>query len=351
MNQGSWRRVLVALCSSLVLSGIVLGGSAAKPPPHFKAVSAKAWRGIVGKAKSEGTVNLYTDGNQAAAQAVATAFTKQYGITVNVNRNSTAAIAAQVTAEEGTNNNKADVWVSGAKNVVEGALKNNWVAMPEAPNLFKKVYNQQTNMLGRAFLLGESVLTPVWNTSQHPAAVNDIPDMLTSDWNGKIGVVDPTVAGTAVMDEYIWMEQVYGNDILSKLAALHPKLYVSSSAMTQAVISGELEGAPLGNLQTAATSKAAGAPINFVMADNGKPWNAPNYGMIMKTAPHPDAAQMFLNFWVSVTGQSIANADYGAVIPNVQGTYYFPPRDQDLNDFTPAKVAAFNAQWDSLFGS
>jgi hypothetical protein len=39
----------------------------------------------------------------------------------------------------------------------------------------------------------------------------------------------------------------------------------------------------------------------------------------------------------------------GAVIPGAVDTLYVPPRKQNLANFTPAKIAAFQARWKALF--
>ena len=69
----------------------------------------------------------------------------------------------------------------------------------------------------------------------------------------------------------------------------------------------------------------------------------------MKTAPHPNAAQLLADYMLSPEGQKLANAGFGALYPNIQGTFYAKIRDVNVNDFTTAKVQAFNDQWVSLF--
>jgi iron(III) transport system substrate-binding protein len=83
-----------------------------------------------------------------------------------------------------------------------------------------------------------------------------------------------------------------------------------------------------------------------VIADN---WNTPYWGLILKQAPHPAAAQLLANFIASPEGQGLVDQGFGAIYPNIEGTYYVTPRIQKLSDFTPAKIAAFNAKWVSLF--
>ena len=71
--------------------------------------------------------------------------------------------------------------------------------------------------------------------------------------------------------------------------------------------------------------------------------------MILKQAPHPNAAQLLANFLISPAGQALAQQGLGALYPNVPGTFYSPPRVARANVLSPAKVSAFIAEWSKLF--
>src|SRR5205823_5645496 len=160
-------------------------------------------------------------------------------------------------------------------------------------------------------------------------------------FSGKIGVPDPRVS-PSFMDWYLWAQAKYGPSILTKLAAQNPKIYTSTLPMTQAVASGEIIGAPCA-AGTALALKANGAPIDYkVLKDE---WNTPYWGLILKQAPHPAAAQLLANYIVSRKGQGEVDNGFGAIYPNIPGTFYVIPRRQKLSNFTPAKIAAFSAKW------
>ena len=201
-------------------------------------------------------------------------------------------------------------------------------------------------MFGKAWINGEAVLGEAWNSQAYKGSISGVPDFTTSAFSGKIGVPDPRVS-TSFMDWYLWAEAKWGKNILQKLAAQKPKIYTSTLPMTQAVASGEIIGAPCA-AGTALTLKAAGAPIEFkVLPDN---WNAPYFGMILKQAPHPAAAQLLANY-MRIARRARPSSRPPAA-PSTR-TFRTPstrtPRVQHLNDFTKAKVDAFNAQWVSLF--
>jgi iron(III) transport system substrate-binding protein len=310
-----------------------------------KPMSASAWKALTAKAKQEGAVTIYSVENPADLAAAAAAFKDQTGITVTVNRQVDNTLVAQINAEQSTGKAVADIWVASSKPYISGALKNGWVVDAVGPSFFSKQFNRKTYMFGKAWINGEAVLGEAWNTQAFKGAITGVPDFTNSAFSGKIGVPDPRVS-TSFMDWYLWAQGKWGKGILAKLAAQNPKIYTSTLPMTQAVASGEILGAPVA-AGTALTLKAAGAPIDFkVLSDN---WNAPYFGMILKQAPHPAAAQLFANYIQSPAGQALISATAGTIYPNIPNTFYAKPRVQHLNDFTKAKVDAFNAQWVSMF--
>jgi iron(III) transport system substrate-binding protein len=340
--------VLAALAAALVaaLASTASASRHAAPPAGPKPATAAQWRALVAKAKQEGSVTIYTVSNPTSYANMAAAFKAKYGITVTVNRNVDNAIVAQINAEESTGKAVADIWVATAKPYIYGALKNGWVVDAVGPSVFSKKFDRKTLMFGKAWISGEAVLGEAWNSQAYKGSITGIPDFTSSSFSGgKIGVPDPRVS-TSFMDWYLWAEGKYGKNILQKLAAQNPKIYTSTLPMTQAVASGEIIGAPCA-AGTALTLKAAGAPIEFkVLSDN---WNAPYFGMILKQAPHPAAAQLLANYMESPEGQATVSATAGAIYPNIAGTFYAKPRVQHLNDFTKAKVDAFITQWTALF--
>jgi iron(III) transport system substrate-binding protein len=71
--------------------------------------------------------------------------------------------------------------------------------------------------------------------------------------------------------------------------------------------------------------------------------------MILKQAPHPNAAQVLADFLVTKDGQQTSQHASGVVLQGVPDAYYAPPRNQRLANLTPKKIADFQARWNSLF--
>ncbi len=323
-------------------SGGASGAASAVGP-----ASKKAWADIVAKAKKEGSVTIYSAQAPTNLQAAAAKFKEKYGISVSINRNIDSVMLSQINAEIGTGKVVADLWVQASKNYVLGALENGWAADAVGPSLFTKAYDRsKLAKPGKAFIVGTAILAMAWNTQGYSKGLKDIPDLLDPQLKGRIGIPQPSAA--SFVDWYLWLEETYGKNFLQRLAAQEPKIYLSSLPIMQAVASGEILASPFvpGN---ALDLKKQGAPIEFKLANKGNNWNAPFWGIILKQAPHPNAAQLLADFLVTKDGQQTSQHASGTVIKGVPEAYYAPPRNQKLSNLTPKKIAEFQARWNSLF--
>ena len=354
------RRAL-AVISAVVIAAALAGTAASAPrnsakdalaglltgPP--KAATKGQWAKIVAAAKKEGSVTLYTSQNPVLLAQTAKDFQAKYGISVTINRQIDGVLTTQVNAEITSGNVKDDVLVIASKPLVLGAQKpqNKWAVNAVGPDLYAKGYDRSKfGGPGKADVVGLAILGVSQNTSLYSKPIKDIPDVLDPSLVGKIGIVSPSAP--SLVDWYLWLQQTYGKTILNKLAAMNPKIYVSSLPMEQAVIAGEISVGTF-TPTSALDDKANGAPINYLIPKGSKDWNAPWWGMVLTKAPHPNAAQLFMDFLVTKEGQQTSARHLGAVIQGVPDTFYVLPRQQNLLALTPSKVVEFQNQWNALF--
>lgn len=323
------------------LAGLLTG------PP--RAATKAQWAKIVAAAKQEGSVTIYTSQNPVLMAQAAKDFQAKYGISVTINRQIDGTLATQMNAEFTSGNVKDDILVLASKPLVLGAqkAKNDWATNMVGPDFYSKGYDRTT--FGgpiKANIIGLAILGISWNTGLYSKTIKDIPDVIDPSLNGKIGIVNPSAP--SLVDWYLWLQATYGKSILTKLAAMNPKIYVSSLPMEQAVIAGEISVGTF-TPTSALDDKANGAPINYVIPHGTKDWNAPWWAMVLKKAPHPNAAQLFVDYLVTKAGQQSSQRHLGAVLRDVPDTFYVTPRKQNLLDLTPQKVTEFQAYWNSVF--
>ena len=335
----------LALTAALAGTALAATGAARATKPAVKPYTAAQWKALIRRAQAEGSVTLYSVQDPTNLAAVAKRFEELYKIKVTIVRNNDSALLSIINAEQGTGKAVADIWVPSLKRLVLGSTKNGWLVDARGPNFFNSRYDRGKFLVGKGWVTGSAVLGMAWNTAAYSGPVTDVTTFLRPEFRGRIGVPDPRIS-PSFMDWYLAQQKKYGANIIDRLAGQSPKIYVSTLPMTQAVASGEIIGAPCA-AGTAIALKAAGAPIDYkVLPDN---WNAPYIGVILKQGPHQNAAQLLANFMVSPQGQELSNRGFGALYRNIPGTFYAQPRNVNVNDFTPAKVQAFNDKWVSLY--
>jgi iron(III) transport system substrate-binding protein len=272
--------------------------------PSLRAVAASDPK-LVDAAKKEGSVSLYTSASTGPSNAIAEAFKKTYGVNVSVYRAGSADVATRVQAEESAGRTQADTLI-----IEEPALSLlvPYLAAYDSPEraAIDAVYKAPQSTLIRMYMaqLG-------WNSGAvKDGAPADWKDLLDPKWKGRFGSLDPHVTATTLAWQVL-VEKLYGPSFLQQFGANQPKLYASTNAMSQAIVSGEIDMGitnSFGVIQMADT----GAPMTGVIPKNTVLFGG-NVAVFTK-APHPNAARLFVDFACSAEGQSIINVA-GATIP------------------------------------
>jgi iron(III) transport system substrate-binding protein len=261
---------------------------------------------VVEAAKKEGTVSLYSSASTGPSNAIAEAFKKKYGINVTVYRAGSSDLATRVQSEESAGRTQADALI-----VEEPALSllMPYLAEYDSPEraAIAAEYKAPQYTLIRMY-----VAQIGWNSNavKADAAPKDWKDLLDPKWKGRFGSLDPHVTATTLAWQ-VMVERLYGPTFLQQFGANQPKLYASTNAMSQAIVSGEIDLGltnSFGVIQMAET----GAPIAGIIPKETVLFGG-NVAVFAK-APHPNAARLSCDFACSAEGQSIINVA-GATIP------------------------------------
>jgi iron(III) transport system substrate-binding protein len=155
--------------------------------------------------------------------------------------------------------------------------------------------------------------TLAWSIAYNTELVKNPPkswqDLTKPEYGNKqIGQVFAASGGTT-WTRIMFERQVLGEDYWKKQAATQPVLYPSGAPTSDSLVRGEISIAPL--LYNIIYTKAkAGAPVKIFFPPEGVPVN-PYASGIPKTAQHPNAAKLFLNWNLSVEGQTFMIKELG----------------------------------------
>jgi iron(III) transport system substrate-binding protein len=309
---------------------------------------------LVAAAQDEGSITVYSSQGLDQLNALAEAFEAEYsGIDVEVVRGTDGDLIPRVETELATNTSGGDLMVSASQPFMEThADAGDWVdptTSPQVAGLGDYDADEYVHD-GNFFEVGAAVLTFAWNTNDVPDGLTDYPDLLDDELaGGRIAVIDPAIS-PAVVDYYLWLEESFGEDFVSDLAAQEPRIYPSALPIGEALSSGEVSAAAYAAPVQLEPAAANGAPVDYGISEHGA-WGARYFAAIPKSSDSPNAAALFADFMVTAEGQELVQGASGSVLPDIPGTLItnVEVRVMDLEAIAPEPAAAYVEEWNSMF--
>jgi iron(III) transport system substrate-binding protein len=200
--------------------------------------------------------------------------------------------------------------------------------------------------------------TIAWSIAYNTELVKDPPkswaDLTNPKYDKMTGQVFAQSGGTT-WTRIMFERQVLGEDYWAKQASTHPILYPSGAPMADALVRGEVAMGPL--LYNVIYQKQKdGAPVQIFFPPEGAPVNPYATG-IPKTSANPNAAKLFLNWCLSVEGQTFMIKELGNLTSLKSPPAYpegFDPKAVKLwyphfDDYVKLH-GPWVAEWDKTFG-
>ncbi|HXG52011.1 MAG TPA: extracellular solute-binding protein [candidate division Zixibacteria bacterium] len=282
------------------------------------AISSPEVRGadVLEAAKKEGEVVFYASMEVQNSQALAGAFERKYPfIKVTVTRIGSERMATRIVAEARSGKVRADVIHQSGFDFY-GVLQKGLLEAYDSPEraFFPADHKDEQGL----WTADSSTLNVIaYNTRMVPAA-----EAPRSFWD----LTQPRWKGQLLMDENEskWMAGVFhhygeakGTELMRKLAAQNLQFRTGHSLIATLVAAGERPVGVVAFANGVERLKKEGAPIEWVAAE---PLIGLTFGLgILKNAPHPNAARLFVDFVLSRPGQEvIAAANYYVARKDVQ---------------------------------
>jgi len=180
-------------------------------------------------------------------------------------------------------------------------------------------------------------------------------DLLDPKWAGKIGFASVDAGGTS-FSFWFFLRQRYGIDAWRKAAALNPRIGYAAQPVVTDLARGETLIA-VDPIDSLIGGIATGSPLKIVLPAGG-----PSYGIfggITSVAPHPHAAQVWMNWITSRRAGAMLSAigvysiRRDAPTPVVAGVAMPAPADIyniRAGDYAKAYVP-FVKEWHAIFAA
>ena len=321
------KRPIAALCALAALLGLATPATAADPA-------------LIEAARREGALAWYSTliVNQIT-RPLSLAFEKKYpGIKVQYSRATSSDVALKITNEARAGRIQADVF-DGSNTIFP--LQDAGLVEPYLVQSARAYPADFRDKAGLWTTMNLYFMTVGYNTDLVKGA--DIPktydDLLNPKWAGRMAwTTDPTVNGPPGFIQHILAlkGEAAGMAYLKSLAAQKPvNIPAAQRVVLDKVIAGEFALGLMTFNHHSAISAAQGAPIAWTRME---PLLASaNLISIVKGAPHPNAAKLFLEYVLSVEGQQeVAKALYLPAHPDVPASV--PDLKPEAGKFTARVV-------------
>jgi iron(III) transport system substrate-binding protein len=309
-----WRAgAAVVLAASLVASA------------HAQPAGDANWQAVVAAAKKEGTVVIYNGSNFPIITTIARKFQDTYGIKAQVLNGRASEMVQRIQTEQASNHFIGDLHYTGRTTLQVGEEQGQTQPHGPLPNA-SEIAPPATDD-GTAFPTNLGNFAVMVNAKLvKPGEIKSWWDLANPKWKGKILSDDPRAAGGG----NVWFEVTYeqlGADYQAKMALQNLTFARDYPNSERRVAAGEY--AIYIPFNVSEIPHLQGLPIRTIVPKEGLPYVVFGAAMLKK-APHPNAARLFLNYMATPEIQGIlAKEGYRPAMRNMGSQV--PP---DLKPYT-----------------
>ena len=320
MAKGSWLKRLLAVC--LLVVGVFLRVDSAR-----SAEPQDEWKKIIEAAKKEGKIVAGGPPTAILRQKYKDTFEKRFAVELELVSAPGPQNAGRATAEFKAGVRYFDV-LHGGSGTLEPLVYDNVLApfsdymiLPEIkdPRQWWGGHMWEDNVKTNRFIYSFSAdfsTPPFYNTDLvKPGELSSYEDFLLPKWKGKIGFFEPRIPSAG---QGLWgfLMKIKGKEFLQKLAEQNLFISRDGKQIADALAKGTL-AVGLGVSQRFVDPYIkTGLPIKPLMSIKEGMGGSNGFGTVavMKNAPHPNAAKVYINWLLGKEGQDL----YGRAL--TQGT-------------------------------
>ena len=298
---------------------------------------------VIDAAKKEGEVSVYTSLISEDLAALSQAFEKKYGIKVKGWRAGSEKVLQRALTEARANRQEADVIETNGPELE--ALYREKTLQPlksaHIADLMPQAIRPHGQWVGtRINLFVQSYNTNLVKKNEVPAKYSDLTD---PRWKGRLGIEAEDEDWFAMVVKTLGEEQ--GLKIFREIAKTNGfSVRKGHTLLAGLVASGEVPFSLTTYSHGAEKMKQKGAPIEWYAIEPAI--GRANGVAIMKSPPHPNAAQLFADFVLSPEGQKIL--EKGGYVPSNLKVDN-PAQKLPLKFVDPAVILDESDKWKKLW--
>lgn len=336
------RRLLGTTALAAAASLTIASASAASSVPD----SADDFAAVETAAADEGTVVVYASTPEVLAERLIAAFNETYpDITVEFSFFTNAELASRVEQERTAGSPTADIVGMADFAYFSTAEAAGQLAPPTGPSVDD--WPADFRPTDSAVVVYAQPLVISWNTERVETPITSYQDALAPELQGAIASTD-IASGSIVAAFYDWLRDNEGPEFWELLAAQEPTFGSGAQAVTQSIAAGEESVGLFSSVSVVKGLQASGAPIEYVVPSPS--FGVGTVGAILESAPHPNAAQVLMNWLMSEDGQTAIAGDQEYSSPlNVAGAIPIDTLTVWRGEQTPEEIEQISAEWAEVF--
>lgn len=307
----------------LMIVGVLIAAISPVMAQTPKPAWQSEWEKVVEAAKKEGRVVASIPPSAELRKGMEEVFTKRFGIAIESIPARGQAIIRRIVDESKAGIRYFDLHIGGTESIVKGLLPEAVLEPVEPAFILPEVRDPKNWWSGHIWIdsakrfiypfAAYQSQTLTYNSDLvKPEEVRSFDDFLNPKWRGKIGLSDPRTPGSGA-SVWSYMLFVKGEDYLKKLVG--QKLFISRDLrhLAESLAKGSVSlTMGIGYAEFNPFIKA-GLPVKSLPVPKEGLYATSGYGSltVIKNAPHPNAARVFVNWLLSKEGQEIFTKSMG----------------------------------------
>lgn len=275
------------------------------------------WDRTIELAKKEGKVVVSIPASNELRAAIERSFEKRYGIDVEPVVGRASTLVRKMIDEAKAGVRYMDLHMGGSESIVTGLLPEN-VLDPLEPYMVLPEVKDPKQWWGghiwvdnaRKHVYGTLAYQTIslWHNTQLIKAdeARSFDDLLQEKFKGKIGYLDPRTPGSGA-SMWSWLREIKGEEWLRKFVGQKLALSRDQRVLAELLAKGNLNVAIGLTFYSYAPFIKAGLPVAPLAVPKEGVYVSGGSGhvVVLKNAAHPNAAKLFLNWFLSRDGQEV----------------------------------------------